>query len=277
LSVLDRLPPFPAVLNQLMSSLADEDVSFARLAVIIERDTVLTGHVMRLVNSSLYGRRGTVSSVRAAVSMLGIAKLRNYLLGLSVSRLWSKVETPPHWDMARFNTHSLAVAVWTDILVQNVEVDYPEGGFVAGLLHDLGRLMIAIALPAESERIRAMQEETGRSLEDCELEAIEVTHCELSATALMRWGLPAPIHRAVLYHNRALQDPGHPRAGPVPLSYALDVANALANAAGYSVTLHEGKMAPPQNETLAAVGPHLDLLALGQVFQSEWLAVGMQA
>lgn len=86
--------------------------------------------------------------MRAAVSILGINKLRNYLLGLSVSRMWAKVATPPGWSTARFNDHSVSVAILSDLLVQKTKVDFPKA-FVAGLLHDLGRMMIAIALPKE--------------------------------------------------------------------------------------------------------------------------------
>ena len=93
---------------------------------------MLSGNVLRLVNSALYGRRGTVSSVRAAVPMLGINKLRNYVLGISVARLWAKVKTPASWSMKRFNDHSVAVAVMADLLVQRIDVEYPEGAFIAG-------------------------------------------------------------------------------------------------------------------------------------------------
>ena len=112
-------------------------MSFATLAGVIERDSILSGNVLRLVNSALYGRRGTVSSVRAALSVLGLAKLRNFLLGLSVSRLWAKIKTPAGWSMSRFNDHAVAVALLADGFVQEAKVDYPEGAFVAGLLHDL--------------------------------------------------------------------------------------------------------------------------------------------
>ncbi len=149
---LDQLPPFSPILNRLMASLADEEVSFADIAALIERDTVLSANVLKLVNSALYGRRGTVSSVRAAVSILGLNKLRNAVLGLSVSRIWNRMKTPASWDMGRFNQHSAAVAVLADILVQQVEVEYPEGAFAAGLLHDLGRLIIATSLPTSSNR-----------------------------------------------------------------------------------------------------------------------------
>jgi hypothetical protein len=155
---LDQLPPFSPVVNSLMASLADEDVSFAHLASVIERDSVLAGNVLRLVNSALYGRRGTISSVRAAVSILGLTKLRNYVLGLSVARIWAKAKTPPSWDMERFNLHGTAVAVLADLIVQKGPFDYPEGAFAAhGGDHAAG------GARADPGGVRALQGATRRT------------------------------------------------------------------------------------------------------------------
>jgi len=92
---LSQLPPFSPTLNKLLATLADEDVSFAALGSIVEKDTVLAGHVLKLVNSALYAHSGTVNSVRHAVSILGLNKLRNTALSLSVSRMWTAVKDTP--------------------------------------------------------------------------------------------------------------------------------------------------------------------------------------
>ncbi len=235
LKSLDQLPPFSPVLNHLVANLADEDVSFAKLAGVIERDSVLSGNVLRLVNSALYGRRGTVSSVGAALSILGIAKLRNYLLGLSVSKLWAKVNTPDGWSTSRFNDHAVAVGLMADLIAQKKSVDYPEGAFVGGLLHDLGRLLIATALPDEHQRLNQMRLSTGRPLFDCEQELLEVSHAELSAAALSRWNLPAPIQKAVLYHHSWKLDPIRSTSGTKPLSAVIWAANEVANGSGFPI------------------------------------------
>lgn len=246
---LDQLPPFSPVMNRLMASMANEDVPFAHLAAMIERDTVLSGNVLRLVNSALYGRRGTVSSVRAAVSILGLNKLRNFLLGLSVSQVLANVRTPQAWGIDRFNLHSAAVAVLTDLIVQRRKVDYPEGGFAAGLLHDLGKMMIATALPDEFAEVQRLTQETGRPGEEIEQERLDLTHSELSAAALARWGLPMQIQKAVLYHHRSDSDPAAQGQsdGTLPLSAALEAANEIACALGHGLS--------PENEAGAAKKP----------------------
>src|ERR1700693_3136434 len=110
LRALAQLPPFSPILNRLIASLAQEDVSFAKIADLIEKDTVLAGNILRVVNSALYGLPGTINSIRHAVSLLGITKLRNATLSMSVARMWNQVKTPPGWSMSSFNMHSVGVA-----------------------------------------------------------------------------------------------------------------------------------------------------------------------
>ncbi len=90
LSAMNRLPAFSPILNKLVATLADESVSFAVVGELIEKDAVLAGRVLRVVNSAIYGSRSQVNSVRHAVSMIGIQKLRNFSLGFLVSTMWSR-------------------------------------------------------------------------------------------------------------------------------------------------------------------------------------------
>ena len=268
---LDQLPPFSPVVNSLMASLADEDVPFAHLASVIERDSVLAGNVLRLVNSALYGRRGTVSSVRAAVSILGLTKLRNYVLGLSVSRIWAKARTPASWDMERFNVHGTAVAILADLIVQKGEFEYPEGAFAAGLLHDIGRLLVAIALPEEYERIQQAFEASEEPLEAHEMAVIETTHSELSAAALQRWSLPQPIQKAVLYRHR--EDAGAAGGEARRLSGAVQAANLVANYLGLSVHPADDRHGRRPEEALQRLGLGGDAEALMEEFDTEYAAL----
>src|SRR6266478_5410053 len=133
LAALDKLPPFSPVLTRLLATLADEDVGFGELAGIIETDAVLAGNLLRVVNSPLYGRAATINSVRHAVAIMGSIKIRNLVLGMSVSRRWAGASVPRSWNARKFNEHSLAVAVLSDLVVLEAPVPYPEGAFTAGL------------------------------------------------------------------------------------------------------------------------------------------------
>jgi HD-like signal output (HDOD) protein len=231
---LSALPPFSPILSRLLATLAAEDVSFSALGDLMEKDTVVAGNVLHLVNSALYARRGTISSVRHAISLLGVNKLRNAVLGMSIARVWNRVKMPANWSMMRFNMHSAAVAILSDLLAQRLPVEYPEGAFVAGLLHDAGRLLIAMALPQEHARILERSAAGNLSMLECEREVLGFTHAELSAEALRYWKLPEPIQIAVRDHHSS---PAQSLSGLIPLSHVVDAANQYTNSTGLSILL----------------------------------------
>jgi HD-like signal output (HDOD) protein len=272
LRALEQLPPFSPILNRLIASLAHEDVSFAKIADLIEKDTVLAGNILRLVNSALYGLRGTVNSIRHAVSLLGITKLRNAALSMSVARMWSQIKTPPGWSMARFNLHSVGVAILSDLLAQRTDVLYGEGAFAAGLFHDLGLLLVAIGLHEEYKQMTLLCGRDQKWLIDYEMQILGMSHAELSAEALVLWNLPEPIQIAVRYHGRPDLDPTPSVDRQVTLSRVLNAADEYVRSMGTCVSLFENQS---QGEAAA-----LDALALGEhlpailsEFKSEFEAI----
>jgi HD-like signal output (HDOD) protein len=244
-----KLPPFSPVLNKLLASLADEDISFGSIASLIEKDTVLSGSVLRLVNSALYGRRGTVNSVRHAVLLMGMAKVRNAAMSLSVSRLWHKLEIHPTWAPLEFNLHGVACALIADQLAPEMTVEYPEGAFAAGLLHQVGLLLLAIALQEQyGELIVQVRAESERSLYECEMSLFGFSHGELSARLLQRWNLPKPIVDAV----RGICMPNDPAPGSLAL--LLKYANTLSVQRGLRVQGWMPAVDGTPQETLEKLG-----------------------
>jgi HD-like signal output (HDOD) protein len=280
LRALGSLPPFSPVLNRLLASLANEDVSFTKLADLIEKDTVVSANVLHLVNSAMYARRRTVNSVRHALSLLGVNKLRNAVLGMSISRMWNAVKTPPHWSMAKFNMHSVASAQLSDMLAQKVPVNYPEGAFVAGLLHDVGLLLIAVGLPEASAKTFAASQNEGCSLSDAERELLGFTHADLSADALAIWNLPAPIQEACRDHHtnvssEAMQ-PKEVRGAPgteLPLATLVHAADAYVISCGISIHPNPAPAdANPSALDSIGMNPNLQRTVLAE-FEAEFEAM----
>lgn len=269
LRALSQLPPFSPILNKLLATLANEDVSFAQLAELIEKDSVLAGNVLRLVNSALYGRRGTINSVRHAISIMGLAKLRNTAMSLSVSRIWHQVSAPADWSPAVFNLHCVAVALMADLLAQHTESEYPEGAFTGGLLHDVGMLLIAVGLREEFQQTRKQYLAGGRPLADCEREILGLDHAELSAEALSQWNLPMPIQQAVRYHHQ----PPPSNDGVVPLARVLEAADLLARQLKISAQDWLRATAGEPQETLATLGLGEAAPAILEEFDREFRAM----
>jgi len=256
LIALGQLPPFSPILNRLMTSLANEDVSFAKIADLIEKDTVLAGNILKLVNSALYGFAGTVNSIRHAVSLLGIGKLRNAALSMSVSRMWGQVKTPAGWSTANFNQHSVGVGILADLLAQRLNVEYAEGAFAAGLFHDLGLLLVAIGMHDEYKQLSLLVQQSQKWDPEYEMQVLGMTHAELSAGALAQWNLPEEIRTAVRYHASPELDPTKVEPGQLALSRVLSAADRYVKGTGVFVSLFESPSEDPRSA--------LDQLNLGE-------------
>jgi HD-like signal output (HDOD) protein len=250
LQALGELPPFSPILSKLLATLAKDDASFGLLGDLIEKDVVVAGNVLHLVNSAAYARRTKINSIRHAISVLGVNKLRNAVLGMSVARMWKSVTMPAGWSTARFNQHSAATAILSDLLVQHATVEYPEGAFVSGLLHDIGLLLIAWSLPQRYAEIQA-RVAGGVCWDVAEREVLGFNHADLSAEALAVWKLPEPILTAV----RAHQEP----TSLITLGLVLGAADRYVDSIGLSIQVESVK--DPETGHLEAMGLDPSLIA----------------
>ncbi len=254
-----------------MASLANEDVSFSKVADLIEKDTVMAGNILRLVNSALYGLPGTVNSVHRAVSLLGVNKVRNATLSMSVARMWQQVRAPYGWSMRDFNLRAAGVAILSDLLSQNLAVDYAEGAFAAGLFHDLGQLLVALGCAEEFKQISLLCRPGAKWASEYELEVLGISHGALSADALAIWNLPKQIQDAVRYHESPERDPGAKR-GKVVLSRVVNASAQYLERIGTCFSALDSSETDP--------GKQPDLLGLGErlprvlsMFETEFTAI----
>lgn len=227
LHTLNQLPPFSPTLNKLLATLAREDVFISEIASIVEKDTVLAGQVLKIVNSALYARSGTINSVAHAVAILGLNKLRNLALSMSVTRMWNQVKAPPAWSQANFNLHSVATAILADGLAQRLETHYPEGAFTAGLLHAMGKMLIAFGLPGEVEKTLELCSASGSPAEPLEEQRLGACHSDLAALALGQWKLPVEIQNAVAQQHLWPADRGGKRELATILHMSHNIAHQL--------------------------------------------------
>jgi HD-like signal output (HDOD) protein len=237
LKVLDELEPFSPIAGRLLSTLStDPDtISMSHVGDLIERDTILAGKILSLANSALYNRGVEVVSIHRAIAALGLNKIRNTVLALSVNRVWRKAKTPVYWSMVRFNLHSLASAVAADLLATRTKTNYPEGAFVSGLFHDIGRLVMAVMLQSEYEPFCNASEDNHPRVRNCERDMLGFDHCELSADILAHWKLPREIQTAVGLHECPEMDDTVVGDSEFPLSMVIHTADKYAMSVGASI------------------------------------------
>jgi HD-like signal output (HDOD) protein len=241
LRAVDRLPLLPAVFQRTLALFAKGDeISVAELAGVVEQDVVIAGHLVSIANSAVYSRTSSVCSVRHAIARLGISKTRNALLGLSVSRPFRNIRLPRSWSSARFNSHSLAAAIWGDLLVQKIPVENAEWAFLTGLLHDVGLFAIATAFPEQS--LEMADAGSDYQLAAWERQLLGFTHFEIGADVLKRWNCPAVVQDASVFCQSNAFELGN----PMSLGMVVKTASLLADANGMSTfgSNHDPALAP---------------------------------
>jgi HD-like signal output (HDOD) protein len=198
---------------------------------------VLSAQILRLANSAIFARLKQVASVRHAVAMIGIGTLRKFALGSFISNLFSCTKQPVNFSMMRFNVHSVATAILVELMADEIPFESAGDAFLAGLLHDVGKLLIAVSLPQQYDDILALAAVNGCSLLECERAVLGIDHAELSGLAVSRWDLPEAVQAAVWYHHEPEKSDSIERRRPkkVGLSLGVHRADAFVSHLGLSV------------------------------------------
>ena len=231
LASVESLPPLPLVLNQLLRVLNDQDASASQIAALIEKDSVLSGNVLRCVNSAYYGLPSKVSSIRHAVTLLGFSTVRNLALAFSMRRMLGQQKQLPSRIYASYSQHALACGVMAQFLAHFVRSGDIDAAFAAGLFHDIGKLLMLTTFPEVVNQVMSHWEEGDGSYEDSERTFFDLTHSELSNIILEKWELPEPIRNAALHHHH----PGRCLAaepGAVTLAQLVHAADCYVRSLG---------------------------------------------
>jgi putative nucleotidyltransferase with HDIG domain len=224
ISRMKCIPSLPLLYQQVTSELHSADPSPSRIGEIIAQDMAMTAKLLQIVNSAAYGIRIQISEPKQAVFFLGLDTIQALVLSLGVfsafdPRLLGTGQAERLWEHAvSVSKYARAVAICEGISGRDLD---PYNS--AGLLHDIGKLIMASACPENYRRIVATAAATGTRLEVLEFQEFGCTHAEVGAYLLGVWGLPAVIVEAVAWNHR-------PSDSPVtefsPLA-AVHVANAF--------------------------------------------------
>jgi HD-like signal output (HDOD) protein len=195
---LRLLPPFPAVANRILSFVDSDTVEITRISDTIALDPTFTAEILRVANSSLFGVTREIATVRHAVSLLGLNRVKAMATLLAVN---SMVKPAMRLESLRkFWVHSLVTAILTDEGAR-ISNGSTEGAYTAGLLHNLGTIGLMSAFPEEYARMLEVSQEYGFDLIRTERDLFEIDHCGAGAVLAEEWNFPEAIVAAIARHH----------------------------------------------------------------------------
>ncbi len=219
---LQDLPSLPAVVMELLSSIDQEDVDISVLAKKVSHDAALTAKTLRLANSSLYGLQVKVTTIQQAITFLGFQTTRNLITAAAVTGCFAEGQCAGFDDKA-FWRHSIAAAACCKVLARRMRFNQ-DYAFTAGLLHDIGRLVLVSAYPAEYQQVMAYRAEHDCEVLEAERAVIGLDHVAAGAALAEHWNFSDTMRLAIAHHH----DPE--AAGAGFLATIVHVANAIVHA-----------------------------------------------
>lgn len=205
---ITRIPSFSTTVAKVLEICSRTDAAAGDLNRVISYDPVLTGQLIKLINSAYYGLPNRVTSLTRAIIMLGINTVKNMALSTSVLARFKKrlnVSAPTIDD---FWQHSLGVAVIAKAIAKRLQVplDEREEYFVAGLMHDLGKIPLINCYPELYQQALNAAKDSRLTLLQAEIAAIGIDHCQVGYLIGAKWKLVDQIQAAILAHHEPSMD-----------------------------------------------------------------------
>jgi HD-like signal output (HDOD) protein/CheY-like chemotaxis protein len=225
ISRIQSLPSLPSLYNKIQDELSSSDPSIGRVGEIIAQDPAMTAKILQIINSAFFGIPQKISNPASAVNMLGMDTVQAIVLSAHVFSQFDEV--PLSMDLDRMWNHSALVGNLSNQIAKAEGSDKQicSDARVAGMLHDVGKLVLLANLPEEYVRLHKLADELKGNL--FELERLEwgATHAEVGAYLLGLWGLPESVVKAVALHH----GPSDELSEEFSAVTAVFVANALAH------------------------------------------------
>lgn len=224
---LRELPPLPAVVLELIQSLGNEGFGAEQLANTISRDQAIAAKTLQLANSSFYGLSRQVSTVAEATAILGVRTLRSVAMSAGLAKCFDQARCPG-FDYTAFWRHSIGTAMCAASLARVRCRD--EGlAFTLGLLHDIGRLVLACTTPVLYAAVVERQQRGDETLLESERAVLGTDHAAVGATVAEHWKFAPAVVGAIAEHHAPAAVDGNPLAPSQTdlLHVADNIAHAL--------------------------------------------------
>jgi putative nucleotidyltransferase with HDIG domain len=202
LNSIHELPTLPSVVMQVSGMLQDIETSAQALAKVIECDQAIVPKLLKLVNSAFFGFSAKVSNVAHALMLLGFNTVQNAIISIAIIKALDLKKKIPGFDMAMFWRHTIAVAVTTRYLDKTLGGHYKEDAFTAGLIHDIGKIIMAQYFQKRFISTYHAMQCQNTTFCDAEQSYFPVSHAAMGARIAKKWGLPQPLCDVIKRHHQ---------------------------------------------------------------------------
>ena len=201
-SQIETLPSLPDLYYKVVNELESPDPSVQRVGAAMEKDMAMSVKVLKLVNSAFFGLREHVASPAQAASLLGLDVLKSLVLMLHVFSEDQQLKVQG-FSLNALCTHGLTVAAGAREIatLESKDQNAIDDAFIAGLFHDVGKLVIAANLPAQYDTVYKRIRARNKTLIDAERDVLGSTHAEIGAYLLALWGFRDSVIEACAYHH----------------------------------------------------------------------------
>jgi len=232
-----NVPSLPSVVVRIRQFLNDPDVSFDALAKVIEHDPGLTANILQLANSAYFGWSRRIKTVKEAITRLGTNRIFQMVLCMSVAPLVRKPIKGYDMDSESLWEYSFATAVCADRLTYVLKLRGSEEAFTAGLLHDMGKVVLGTFVEVDDQPIKDIVNFEGLPFDAAERRVLGVDHAEVAAELLASWNLPEEVVSAARWHHQPAGAEGRHQQ----IVDIVHVADALAMRQGWGTGVDMGK------------------------------------
>lgn len=198
--VIQKLPSLSTVAMEVLRMIDSEGCDLATLEKKISQDQSLSARILRIANSPFYGFSGEITSIKEACVVLGMYTIRNVSITAAVYMFFSPGTQKDTIDYTALWKHALYVGTAAKVLARHY--GYEQNlAFTAGLLHDIGKLVLEVSFPTEFSKVRQLCNVEGCSLSEAEVTVFGVDHTMVGAKLAAHWNFPTPIRAAIERHH----------------------------------------------------------------------------
>ena len=224
ISRIESLPSMPTIYNEIVAEMESEDPTIQKVGEIISKDLSMTAKILQMVNSAFFGLFRKINSPEQAVMVLGLETIKALVLSVKIFSEFNQ-ERLSWFNIDKLFNHSLAVSIYAKTIIKEEDLDQSliNNSMMAGLLHDLGKLILATNFEKHYRQILEEAQTAGKSTLDLEYEAFGTSHAEIGAYLMGLWRMETPIIEAIAFHHL----PARSLNQNMGLLTAVHVANSL--------------------------------------------------